>query len=559
MKNKISLSVCAIFLFNLIVFMFDNSVSVSAAYASYNWSAATKKSDSWYSSSEAIALADDIVKYQLSDGGWKKDMDGSTRGSWSKSTIDTDATTSQIIILARVYKATNNSKYLNSCLKGIDLLLNNQYPNGGWPQIFNDPGTYHAHITYNDGAMILVMQIIKYISEISGPFTFIDSTRQAKAKVAYEKGIQCILDTQIIVNGVRTAWAQQHDEYTLKPAKGRAYEPPVNCTSESVGIVNFLKSIENPSVEIVHSINAAVTWFSTVQLNGIKVVSQNGDRIVIEDPNASPIWARFYELGTNKPIFGDRDGKVYYNLADISQERRTGYSWYGTWPSSVVKAGLLPVPDEQTNTPLNGTLIKDLNILDESTYKFWSIKNSLQNGDNIYGDRDFTFISIPNTLTNAEYIKLACDSKFSASNIAEFTAVKDITVYIGLDTRVANIPTWLNDWTNTGETANASNDVAYNILKKNFNADEKITLGTNGQSSGVVNYFAAVTPKEEIPTITLGDINNDGEVNGNDYTLLKEYLLGKVKKLPNHEFADTDGDNIISTSDLIILKRNILK
>ena len=92
-------------------------------------------------------------------------MDGSTSGSWSKSTIDNDATTSQIIILARVYKATNNSKYLNSCLKGIDLLLNNQYPNGGWPQIFNDPGTYHAHITYNDGAMIHVMQIIKDISE----------------------------------------------------------------------------------------------------------------------------------------------------------------------------------------------------------------------------------------------------------------------------------------------------------------------------------------------------------------------------------------------------------
>ncbi len=558
--SKISMVVCAMFLVNLFVFMFSNPISVSAAYSGYDWDNATKKADSWYSSSEAISLADDIVKYQLSDGGWKKEMDGSASGSWGKSTTDNDTTTSQIIILARVYKATNNSKYLTSCQKGIDLLINGQYSNGGWPQVFNDAGTYHAHITYNDGAMIHVMQIMKDVSEKSGHFTFVDSTRQSKAKNAYEKGIQCILDTQIVANGVKCVWAQQHDEVTLKPATGRAYEPAVNCTSESVGIVNFLKSIENPSADVARSINAAVTWFDNVQINGIKVVSQNNDRVVVEDPSAGPIWARFYEMGTNKPVFGDRDGKVYYNMADISQERRTGYSWYGSWPSSLVKAGLVTVPNDPdpiVKTPLDGTLIKTLNVLDETNYESWSIQNNLQVGNNIYGDRDFTFTSIPKALTNTEYIRLSCDSKNSTNDIAEFTAVEDITVYIGLDTRVTTAPSWLDNWVNTGETATASNDVSYNIYRKDFNVNEKVTLGTNGQSSGVVNYFTAVSLQEEIPQIVLGDINEDGKADENDYILLKKYLLGNIKELPNYELADMDGDNTLSTFDLIILKRSL--
>lgn len=88
--------------------------------------------------------------------------------------------------------------------KGIDLLLNGQYSNGGWPQVFNDAGTYHAHITYNDNAMIHVMNLLTDVSKKAGDYTFIDSTRASRASSAVQKGIQCILNTQIIVNGVKT-------------------------------------------------------------------------------------------------------------------------------------------------------------------------------------------------------------------------------------------------------------------------------------------------------------------------------------------------------------------
>jgi hypothetical protein len=44
--------------------------------------------------------------------------------------------------------------------------------------------------------------------------------------------------------------------------------------------------------------------------------------------HASPLWARFYEIGTNRPVFAGRDGVIKYNMAEIEQERRTLYAWY---------------------------------------------------------------------------------------------------------------------------------------------------------------------------------------------------------------------------------------
>jgi PelA/Pel-15E family pectate lyase len=61
------------------------------------------------------------------------------------------------------------------------------------------------------------------------------------------------------------------------------------------------------------------------------------DRIVVRDPAAPPVWARFYEIGTNRPIFSGRNGVVRYDLAAIEHERRVNYAWYGYWPETVLK------------------------------------------------------------------------------------------------------------------------------------------------------------------------------------------------------------------------------
>jgi PelA/Pel-15E family pectate lyase len=103
-------------------------------------------------------------------------------------------------------------------------------------------------------------------------------------------------------------------------------------------------SLDDPSPEVAEVIEGAVAWFESVKLTGIRVVREKDDkspkgtnRVVLKDPAAPPLWARFYEIGTNRPLYVDRDGVPKYNLADIGYERRNGYAWLGDWPQRLLK------------------------------------------------------------------------------------------------------------------------------------------------------------------------------------------------------------------------------
>jgi PelA/Pel-15E family pectate lyase len=103
--------------------------------------------------------------------------------------------------------------------------------------------------------------------------------------------------------------------------------------------------IDKPSPEVVKAVEGAVAWFRAAKLTGIKQVIEKDpkgprgtNKVIVKDPAAPPIWARFYEIGTNAPIFSDRDGVKKAALADIGYERRNGYAWYGTWPQKLLDA-----------------------------------------------------------------------------------------------------------------------------------------------------------------------------------------------------------------------------
>ena len=193
----------------------------------------------------------------------------------------------------------------------------------------------YKHITYNDDAMIGVMKLLRDIAARKRDYSFVDDERRGKAARAVEKGIECILKTQVVVDGKRTVWCAQHDEVTLAPAPARKFELVSLSGSESVGIVRFLMSINQPNVEVVASIKGAIAWFEKSKLTGIKWVPKPDstkmhgfDRVVVKDPDAGPLWARFYDIQTNRPIFAGRDSLVKYDVAEIEDERRNGYAWY---------------------------------------------------------------------------------------------------------------------------------------------------------------------------------------------------------------------------------------
>ena len=105
--------------------------------------------------------------------------------------------------------------------------------------------------------------------------------------------------------------------------------------------------IEEPSDEVIRAIEGAAAWFERSKLKGIKLVrvedasKPNGyDQIVVEDPAAPPMWARFYDIKTNQPIFCSRDGVPRRTLAEISHERRNGYSWLGHYARDLLRRDL---------------------------------------------------------------------------------------------------------------------------------------------------------------------------------------------------------------------------
>jgi hypothetical protein len=220
------------------------------------WRDAQAKADEWYASAEGLRIADNVVLYQRNSvvgprtSIWGKPFSHRDRTAILKqksendSTIDNGSTYTQLSFLARVYTAQHQERHRESFLKGLDYLLRAQYENGGWPQFYPDLKGYYKHITYNDDAMIGVMKLLRDVAAGKTAYAFVDDVRRANAARAVEKGIECILKTQVIVNGRRTVWCAQHDEVTLAPAPARKYELVSLSGGESVGIVRFLMSIK---------------------------------------------------------------------------------------------------------------------------------------------------------------------------------------------------------------------------------------------------------------------------------------------------------------------------
>ena len=267
------------------------------------WKDAHGKADEWYASVEALRMADNVVLYQRDSGGWPKNIEmAKTLSDREKaailrekkkndSTIDNGATHTQLSFLARVYTAQQQERHRESFSKGLDYLLKAQYPNGGWPQFYPNLNGYYKRITYNDGAMIGVMKLLRDVTDAKPAYAFVDEARRAKAASAVEKGIDCILKTQVVVDGRRTVWCAQHDEVTFAPAPARKFELASLSGGESVDIVRFLMSIKDPSREVVDSIESAVKWFEQSELKGVKWIKKadstqpNGfDCVVVKDP-----------------------------------------------------------------------------------------------------------------------------------------------------------------------------------------------------------------------------------------------------------------------------------
>lgn len=324
--------------------------------ATVSWSDALSQDTAWYRSAEAVRIADNLLLYQHSNGGWGKNVDmaapldaaGRERVRAESRTVETlidnGATHTQLRYLAGVHAAVPEERFRNAFLRGIDYLLEADYAGGGWPMIYPLREGYYSHITFNDNSMIGVMRLLRDVAAGEAPYHFVDDGRRQSAAAAVERGLRIILATQIVVDGELTAWCAQYDAESLEPRPARAYELVSLSGSESVGIVDYLMEIPDPAPEVVAAVEGAVRWFERVKLTGLElrtvrneILPRGYDRVVTPNPEAPPLWARFYEIGTNRPMFVGRDGIVRDRLADIEHERRIGYAYLGAWPRELLE------------------------------------------------------------------------------------------------------------------------------------------------------------------------------------------------------------------------------
>jgi PelA/Pel-15E family pectate lyase len=328
-----------------------------------------EKPTAWYGEAEGRRIADIIVSFQTPAGGWSKnldmtlhprapgeafapdnrsrflgeaDFDAPHNVHWNYvGTFDNDATVTELRYLAKVVAVVGAhpaASYRAAFLHGIDYILTAQYPNGGWPQVWPLEGGYHDTITYNDDAVINVLGLLRDVSLATNEFAFVPASARAHAAASVTRGIDCILATQIVVDGHRTVWCQQHDPLTLQPASGRNYEMPSQVSSESAQIMMFLMQQPNPGPQVVAAVRAAAAWFEKTKIPDVAFQrADDGERRLVPSPGDGPLWARYYQIGTDRPIFGDRDKTIHDNVDEISRERRFGYAWYRSDPQRALE------------------------------------------------------------------------------------------------------------------------------------------------------------------------------------------------------------------------------
>lgn len=309
----------------------------------------------WYGSEESKAVAESVLLYQRNTGGWPKSPPmhapltdeiikklNREKNNATGSTFDNSITTSQMIFLARMYNNLPDPRFKDAFLKALDYIFRAQYPNGGWPQYYPLRKDYSRYITYNDNAMFKIMDLLNDIIKLDPLYNFATSDITVnRAKEAFNKGIQCYLKTQVIIDGKSTIWCAQHDEITLAPTGARSYELPSLSGGESEKIIQQLMEIPNPSPSVIQAVKSAVKWLESHKIVGLRVENfinsyGEGDRCAVKDEKAPNLWGRFYDLQTQEVFMCDFDGKKIKSMNDLGWDRRHGYNWYSPGPQKVL-------------------------------------------------------------------------------------------------------------------------------------------------------------------------------------------------------------------------------
>ncbi|MFV2067571.1 MAG: pectate lyase [Pirellulales bacterium] len=262
----------------------------------------------------AVAAAHCLAWGQLASGGWTYNIEFDLTRNRNRyhhldpqdtprydtlrdsTTFDDNNTQSATRLLMAVDQYVNDPVIDAAIKRALECFLAAQYKDGpwdgAWPQRYPPPKGYGGYPTFNDNTMSDCVRTMLVAAKQYGDPRYMDSVKRC---------LEFYLRSQL--PEPQAAWAQQYDE-NLDPAWARKFEPPSVTGGESSGNMQLLMDmyVEFGDPRYLDAVGRAIDWYKRSRIGGTE---ENG------------IWARFYEPGTNKPLYFTRTYELAYTDDDL--------------------------------------------------------------------------------------------------------------------------------------------------------------------------------------------------------------------------------------------------
>lgn len=260
----------------------------------------------------AVAAARCLAWGQLASGGWTYSIEfnleknkqryhhlpaAEAKGLRNTTTFDDNNTQNATRFLMNVDQRVDDAEITSAIDRALACFLTAQYKggawDGSWPQRYPPPKRgYGAYPTFNDNTMSDCVKTVLQAYRQYGKDEHLQSVKRC---------LEFYLRSQ--QPDPQGAWAQQYDR-DLKPAWARRFEPPSITGGESCGNARLLMDmfIEFGDPRYMAAVGRAVDWYRRSRIGGNETRGK---------------WARFYEPGTNKPLYFTKTYKLVYTDDDL--------------------------------------------------------------------------------------------------------------------------------------------------------------------------------------------------------------------------------------------------
>jgi pectinesterase len=224
----------------------------------------------------------------------------------------------------------------------LETLLAAQFPNGCWPAAYPLRGDPSDAATFDAAVMPGILRLLGRVARGEAPSAGADLRRRAGEGEA--RGIDCILHGQVVVDGRRTVWSVQHDPLTL------ASRDSVLSAADGAALLEYLVELDPSDPRVSAAVREGAGWVRETMLWGI---ARRPGEPPVATPGAGPLWAGFYEMGSNRGLY-PAGPETRYDWRAVP-DRMWHADWltdapaavlrrYDAWSAARASAASAPVP-----------------------------------------------------------------------------------------------------------------------------------------------------------------------------------------------------------------------